>query len=210
VTWAGAARWKIVTYPGKRLFDVVCSGILLVLSSPVLAAAVAAIRLAMGSPMFFSQRRPGALGGPFLICKLRTMNNAWDADGHLAHLGIEAKLHVMLHVPHRQVPLWLNAADAVLMTSHHEGSPNIVKEALACNRPVVSVDVGDVRERIEGIEGCHIAASDPSDLAAKLTEVAAGPRVVEARSRMEELSIEVVADRLIRVYRAAVSEKVAG
>jgi len=135
---------------------------------------------------------------------------AREAVDKLADHGIEAELHVMLEVPHHQVPVWLNAADAVLMTSHHEGSPNIVKEALACNRPVVSVDVGDVRERIDGIEGCYLAEPEAGDLAAKLARVAAGPRVVEARSRMEELSIEVVADRLIRVYRAAVSEKVAG
>jgi len=55
-----------------------------------------------------------------------------------------------------------------LLTSLHEGSPTVVKEALACGLPVVSVDVGDVAERIEGIEGCHLAVATPEDLAAKL------------------------------------------
>jgi hypothetical protein len=50
-----------------------------------------------------------------------------------------------------QVPQWLNASDVLLMTSLHEGSPTIVKEALACGLPTVSVDVGDVGEQIKGV-----------------------------------------------------------
>jgi len=80
---SGVGRTKIVTYPGKRLFDVVCSGILLVLASPVLLAAMVAVRLTMGTPVFFRQRRPGALDRPFMIYKLRTMNDARDAQGNL-------------------------------------------------------------------------------------------------------------------------------
>jgi len=119
-------------------------------------------------------------------------------------LGVPAELHLMVNVSHDDVPLWLNAADALLMTSRQEGSPNIVKEALACNRPVVSVDVGDVRERIEGIEGCHLAEPDPVDLGAKLAVVAAGPRVVAARDKLRDLTLEAVARRLVKVYEAAI------
>ena len=116
--------------------------------------------------------------------------------------GLPAELHVMLEVPHSEVPMWLNAADSVLMTSHHEGSPNIIKEALACNRPVVSVDVGDVRERIQGIEGCFIAEPDAEDLAQKLKIVASGPGSVASREKMQALSIEAIARRLAMVYEA--------
>src|SRR5262249_2264447 len=80
-------------------------------------------------------------------------------------LGVKVDMHHLRSVPHDQVPVWLNASDAVLLTSLHEGSPNVIKEALACNVPVVSVDVGDVRDRIQGIEGCYLAAPDPDDLA---------------------------------------------
>lgn len=59
---------------------------------------------------------------------------------------IQVELIVASSGPYEQVPLYyMNACDALLLTSSHEGSPNAVKEALACNLPVVSVDVGDVR-----------------------------------------------------------------
>src|SRR4030095_2056880 len=90
--------------------------------------------------------------------------------------------------------------DVVLLTSLHEGSPNIVKEALACNRAVVSVDVGDVRERIEGIEGCYLALPEASDLAAKLRLCHAGPSRVAGRIKMQDLSLEHIARRLTEFY----------
>jgi teichuronic acid biosynthesis glycosyltransferase TuaC len=114
--------------------------------------------------------------------------------------GIQAEMHQLRGVPHEEVPIWLNASDVVLLTSLHEGSPNIVKEALACNIPVVSVDVGDVRERIDGIEGCYLAVPEPGDLAAKLQMVHAGSRRVASRTKIQELSLERVALQLKGFY----------
>src|SRR6266545_1227136 len=99
---------------------------------------------------------------------------AWAAVRAAERLGFKVEMHHLRGVSHDQVPVWLNASDAVLLTSLHEGSPNVIKEALACNVPVVSVEVGDVRERIEGIAGCYLAAPDPADLASKLALVHAG------------------------------------
>jgi glycosyltransferase involved in cell wall biosynthesis len=114
--------------------------------------------------------------------------------------GVQAEMHQLRGVPHEEVPIWLNASDVVLLTSLHEGSPNIVKEALACNIPVVSVDVGDVRERIQGIEGCYLAVPEPGDLAAKLQMVQAGSRRVVSRIKMQELSLKRVALQLKEFY----------
>jgi glycosyltransferase involved in cell wall biosynthesis len=111
------------------------------------------------------------------------------------------ELHALSGVPNSEVPVWMNAADVVVLTSTHEGSPNAVKEALACNVPVVSVDVGDVRDRVVGIEGCFIAEATPEDLAAKMAMVFARSRPVEAREHVAELSLESVVDRLKDVYR---------
>jgi glycosyltransferase involved in cell wall biosynthesis len=121
--------------------------------------------------------------------------------------GVAVELHQLKGVPHPEVPLWMNASDAVILTSLHEGSPNVVKEALACDVPVVSVDVGDVRERIGAIEGCYLADADPGDLADRLYRVWEGPRRVDGRRRMEELSLESVAARLMAFYRQVSSRE---
>jgi glycosyltransferase involved in cell wall biosynthesis len=116
------------------------------------------------------------------------------------------ELHELAGVPHEQVPTWLNAADAVVLTSTHEGSPNAVKEALACDVAVVSVDVGDVRERIRGIDGCFLANPTPGDIAEKLSSALARGQRVSARRQMDELSLERVAERLLGVYNSVARE----
>jgi glycosyltransferase involved in cell wall biosynthesis len=113
---------------------------------------------------------------------------------------VRVELHALVGVPHDQVPIWINAADAVLLTSKHEGSPNAVKEALACNVPVVSTDVGDVRERLADIEGCFIADATPEDLAVKLALVLKNNRRLDAREQIDNLGLEVVARRIVDIY----------
>jgi glycosyltransferase involved in cell wall biosynthesis len=112
---------------------------------------------------------------------------------------VPAELHELKGVPHDRVPEWINASSAVILTSLAEGSPNIVKEALACDVAVVSVDVGDVAERIAGIEGCSLAPADPAALAGRLAAIPAADGRVHGREHMRELSIERVAERL-RVF----------
>lgn len=126
----------------------------------------------------------------------------------LRRRGVAAELNPIPRVPHTEVPIWMNAADAVVLTSVHEGSPNAIKEALACNRPIVSVDVGDVRERIEGISGCYLVAANPDAIAQGLFSVYSGPRVAMGRPRMNELSLEAVTARLLRVYDSALAGSV--
>ena len=118
----------------------------------------------------------------------------------LRESGLRIELHYLRGVPNSEVPEWLNASDALLLTSLHEGSPTVVKEALACNLPIVSVDVGDVQERIDGVAGCYLANPDPADLAAKLRLVFNGPGSVAGRFRVGELSLLKVAERLQRFY----------
>jgi glycosyltransferase involved in cell wall biosynthesis len=115
--------------------------------------------------------------------------------------GIQAEMQELRDLAHAEVPVRLNAGDVLVLTSSHEGSPTIVKEALACNIPVVSLDVGDVREQIRGIEGCYLAAADPVDVAAKLRLVYSGSRRVDGRERMKELSVERIALRLEGLYK---------
>lgn len=67
-----------------------------------------------------------------------------------------------------QVSLLMNACDVILITSFSEGSPQVIKEAMACNLPIVSTDVGDVKEVIGNTEGCYITSFDPKDVAEKI------------------------------------------
>jgi len=114
--------------------------------------------------------------------------------------GAPVQLHYMTGISNTEVPLWLNASDALILTSLHEGSPTVVKEALACGLPIVSVDVGDVAERIEGIEGCYLAEPEPTALAAKLSLVRENGTRLNCRTRLEELSILNVAQQLKQCY----------
>jgi len=114
--------------------------------------------------------------------------------------GAAVELHLLSGVPYCDVPFWINASDALILTSLHEGSPTVVKEALACGVPVVSVEVGDVAERISGIEGCHLARPEPGDLALKLREVRKRNRRIECQKAMQALSIGSVAEKLKDFY----------
>lgn len=104
-----------------------------------------------------------------------------------------------------QVTLLMCAADAFLMTSLNEGSPQVIKEALACGCPIVSVDVGDVKERIEGVEGCFVAATrEASELAALLQKALAFEGKTSGRDKVvnDGLDNRQVAKKLMKIYES--------
>ena len=105
-----------------------------------------------------------------------------------------------------RIPLYLNAADCLLCTSDSEGSPTIVKEAMACNLPVVSVDVGDVRRRLEGVQNCFIRKRDPDDLAAALVSVLRSGRRSDGRLHVADVTNHVCRERLLEMYRQMLKE----
>ena len=105
--------------------------------------------------------------------------------------------------PHDVVPTYMNACDVLLLISTYEGSPMVVKEALACNLPVVASDVGDVAEIIGGVEGCALCDGTPEDAARKLAQVLARGRLTDGRQAVAHLSVEASARRVAEVYRQA-------
>lgn len=104
-------------------------------------------------------------------------------------------------IPPDRIPAMMNAADCLLVTSDAEGSPTVVQEALATNLPVVSVDVGDIAERLEGVAGSRIARRDPRALGRALAEVVTPPRRSDGRRRVPEFSSQRIARELGRLYR---------
>lgn len=106
-----------------------------------------------------------------------------------------------------RVPALMNAADCLLVTSDTEGSPTIVQEALATNLPVVSVDVGDIAERLKGVACSRLAERTPQALGRALAEVLNPPRRSDGRKRTDEFSSTRIARELGRLYQEVLRER---
>ena len=103
-------------------------------------------------------------------------------------------------IPADDVYLYHNAAECLLVTSDKEGSPNIVKEALACNLPVISVDVGDVRKRLRGVSCSRIVSRNPENIADAVVEVLAQWKRSNGRDTVNKFSEQEVAKEIIQLY----------
>jgi glycosyltransferase involved in cell wall biosynthesis len=129
----------------------------------------------------------------------------WLARAAMAHLTerMPAEMVVAWGVPHADIPAYMNACDALLFTSMQEGSPNVVKEALACNLPVVSVRVGDVSDRLRGIDGCEVCQDeDPKTLAAALERVLVRNERIAGRQAVQDLDERNITQQVIAIYRS--------
>lgn len=108
-----------------------------------------------------------------------------------------ARLLEVCGEPQERLLRYYQACDCVILTSKTEGSPNVVKEAMACRRPVVSVDVGDVRQLFRGAMGCYLADADPTDLARKLVAAISFGDSTNGREAIEHLSAANIARRIV-------------
>ncbi len=115
--------------------------------------------------------------------------------------GLEMK--VIRSVPPDEMPVWYRAADVLVCASRQEGSPNVVKESLACNLPVVGVDVGDVRERLAGVEPSTVVERTPEAIAGAIVGVIRDRRRSNGRERLSTIAQEVVARRIVDLYSLA-------
>ena len=116
---------------------------------------------------------------------------------------LPAELVVAWGAPHADIPYYMCACDALVFTSMLEGSPNVVKEALACDLPVVSVPVGDVATRLRGVAGCELCADErPETIAAALERVLRRGGRAAGRAAVRELDERLLTQRVIDVYRS--------
>ncbi len=109
--------------------------------------------------------------------------------------------------PHADVPVYMNAADVLLLTSDAEGSPMVVKEAMACNTAVVSTDVGDAAEIISGTEGCYVTSQDPHDVVEKLKLALAFGKRTNGREAVKAMELDEISRRIMAVYEEAINLK---
>ena len=144
--------------------------------------------------LFNAARRPGPKGLPLV-----------EAAILQARLVLpDIRLEILDgDVEPKRIPTLLSAADCLALASDWEGSPNIVKEALACNLPVVSVDVGDVRERLVCVIPSRIVRRSPEEMAAALVDILRVPTRSNGRDQVASLSTTSTAQEIARLYRDA-------
>ena len=118
-------------------------------------------------------------------------------------LEAPVELQTITGVPHDRMPVYMNAADALLLTSEREGSPNSVKEALACNLPVVAADVGDVALRLRDVDP-SVVARDDEVLVDGLVDVLSSGERSNGRRVAEEVDLETQLSRLTDIYERAI------
>ena len=112
-------------------------------------------------------------------------------------------LYPVFDYPHNDVVRFMCAADALLLTSVSEGSPNVIKEAMACNCPIVSTDVGDVRWVTENVDGTFISENDnPKAISNCIRKALAFNKRTSGREEIVKkgLTSDCIADRIIALY----------
>ena len=109
-----------------------------------------------------------------------------------------------------QVNALMYTCDALLMTSKTEGSPQVIKEAMACGLPIVSTDVGDVKEQIKDLDACYVSRiRNPKELAGLLLQALAYEQRTNGKQKIiaEGLRNEDIAQKLIYIYMLIFSQK---
>ena len=113
-------------------------------------------------------------------------------------------------VKHADVPALLSVADVLAVPSLMEGSPNVVKEAMACNCPIVATDIGDVKWVIGETQGCYVSSFNVHEFSAKLRlalQFAATTGRTDGKVRLIKLGLkeDCIAKRVIEVYNAVLN-----
>ncbi len=106
---------------------------------------------------------------------------------------------------HFLVPGYLNAADVVLLTSFMEGSPNVIKEAMACSRPIVATDVGDVKLVLGDLDGCFISSFEVEEFSEKIEKALEFSESIGLTKGFERiihlgLDSQSISKKIIKVY----------
>jgi teichuronic acid biosynthesis glycosyltransferase TuaC len=130
-------------------------------------------------------------------------------DRALALAG-DAPLHTLGGVPPERVPLWVNAANAVVVPSEAEGFGLAVLEALACDVPVLATPVGVHPEALEGVAGALCAPFEVTRWRVALEPHlrAPDPRIA-GRAHAQPFSATRTAERLTEAWRALLEQQTA-
>lgn len=146
------------------------------------------------------------LSGKYVLFAGAYDNSVKNADLAEAAVALvsEAKLLELKGYTRSQVAILMQAVDVLLLTSRTEGSPQVIKEAMVCGCPIVSVDVGDVKERISGIDGCFVVASNAQAIAEALRTAFSFEGKTKGRERVEQMGLTStqIASAIRQVYHS--------
>ena len=107
----------------------------------------------------------------------------------------------------KEVSELMNAVDLCLLTSITEGSPQFTKEAIACNCPVVCVDVGDIKEQLNSIQGCYITTHNPEEIAEKINNIFNSNRRLNNDNNIKRYDNNIITEQIIHIYNKVKKRK---
>ena len=108
-----------------------------------------------------------------------------------------------------EVAILMNAVDACLMTSFTEGSPQFIKEAMACNCPIVSVNVGDVQAVVAETTNCAICNYDITEISTSLNQVLKANIRSNGQDQIVRLKLDAssIAKQIIETYQNILAKR---
>ncbi len=110
-------------------------------------------------------------------------------------------VHELKNKSRLEVAAMMNTVDLCVMTSFSEGSPQFIKEAMACNCPIVSTNVGDVQEVIGKSPGCYVVDFDSAELASAIQRALTYGKRTEVRDRVLKFDNQLIAKQIIEIYK---------
>ncbi len=115
------------------------------------------------------------------------------------------ELHYLKSITNEKMPYFYCSADIILLTSLWEGSPNVIKEAMSCNRPIVATNVGDIDELLKGVENSYVCSFDKYEIASKIDRLLEKDESSSGREKIErQYNESIIAKRIIRLYSETV------
>jgi N-acetyl sugar amidotransferase len=143
------------------------------------------------------ENKPYVLFSSYFENPVKNYPLAWQA----VSLVPEVEMLELKNRTREEVNLLLNAVDILLLTSPFEGSPQVIKEAMACNCPIITTDAGDVRNIINGTENCFICPADPEIIAGRIRTLINPNLRTKGREKINAYDNKLVVNKILNIYR---------
>lgn len=124
-----------------------------------------------------------------------------DALNQISEEFDNVQVHHLHGLNRREVSLYYNAADVLVLTSKSEGSPNAIKEAMACNCPIIATDVGDIREVVDNTAGCFVTGFSPLEIADGLRQALTNRKRTDGRENIAWLDSKIISQKIVGIYK---------